>query len=233
MNSDHFVVVVPARDEERRIVRCVESILVSGSVAGIEHLDVVVVADTCSDRTAAIARLALRTRGVVLEVDAGSAGRARAIGTSVGLARAAPTPLHRIWTAHTDGDTKVPVGWLAGHRRAAETGHAAVAGVVEVDSFDDHGPHTAMRHRRSYDGPTDDHPHVHGANLGVRADAYLAVGGWSALLTGEDHALWLAVRGAGYPTRSTRSMRVVTSGRRHGRAPAGFAADLRALDAAG
>ncbi|MGI9053138.1 MAG: glycosyltransferase [Ilumatobacteraceae bacterium] len=233
MKPDHFVVIVPARNEARAVGRCVESILVAGAIAGIEHLDVVIVADTCSDDTAAIAQRALRNHGIVLEVDAGSAGRARAVGTSVGLARSAPTPMHRIWTAHTDADTTVPVGWLAGHRRAAEAGLAAIAGVVEVDSFDDHGPHTARRHLLVYDGPTDDHPHVHGANLGVRADAYRAVGGWSALRTGEDHALWKAVRAAGYPTRSTRSMRVTTSGRRHGRAPEGFAADLRALDAAG
>lgn len=232
MRPEHLVVVVPARDEERSIAACVSSILVAGAVTGIDGFEVVVVADSCRDATASIARRALRGRGVVVEANVGSAGRARATGTAVGLSRVG-LPLDRIWTAHTDADSTVPSGWLAAHQRAAEHGWAAIAGVVEVDHFDDHGPHTARRHRLHYDGPGDEHPHVHGANLGVRADAYRAVGGWSALDTGEDHALWRAVRQAGYPCRSTRSMSVTTSGRRFGRAPAGFAADLRALDLAG
>ncbi len=232
MSPEHVLVVVPARDEEDSIAACVGSLLVAGAVAGIDGLDVIVVADSCSDRTAIVARRELRNRGVVVETQVGSAGRARAIGTSVGLRRTR-VPLHLIWTAHTDADSRVHPGWLTVHQRAAEAGVAAIAGVVEVDSFDDHGPHTARRHRLGYGGHGDEHPHVHGANLGVRADAYRAVGGWSALTTGEDHALWLAVRRAGYPCRSTRALPVITSGRRFGRAPAGFAADLRALDAAG
>ena len=232
MRPEHTVVVVPARDEACSISACVSSILVSAAVSGIDALDVVVVADSCRDATPTIARWALRGRGVVVECNVASVGRARAIGTRIGLSRAR-LPLHSIWIAHTDADSTVPPGWLAVHQQVAEQGCAALAGVVEVDHFDDHGPHTAMRHRLRYDVPGDEHPHVHGANLGVRADAYDAVGGWSALNTGEDHALWQAVRAAGYPCRTTRSMPVITSGRRHGRAPAGFAADLCALDVAG
>ena len=96
-------------------------------------------------------------------------------------------------------------------------------------SFAEHSPRAARRYHRMYSGGGDDHPHVHGANLGVRSDAYRAVGGWSAIASGEDHALWNAVRRAGYPTLSTRSIHVVTSGRRVGRAPDGFAAHLCAL----
>ena len=47
------------------------------------------------------------------------------------------------------------------------------------------------------DGATRWHPHVHGANLGVTAAAYLAAGGFSALRTGEDHALVRALETAG------------------------------------
>lgn len=229
--ANRFVVVVPARNEAAAIGPCIDSVLRSASAAGIsqQHLVLTVVADACRDQTAAVARRHLRSAGVVVETSVRSVGRARAIGTACSLARCEPAPPERIWTAHTDADTVVPESWLHHHRRIADAGIAAVAGVVEVDSFDDHEPLTAQRHRASYSGKGDDHTHVHGANLGVRADAYRAVGGWSAVLTGEDHALWNAVRRAGYPTISTRALKVITSGRRIGRAPDGFAAHLRSL----
>ena len=231
MSVDRFVVVVPARDEEARITGCLDSIVRAAASAGIrpDRIELVVVADACADATATRARRAMGAAGRVVEVAVRSAGRARAIGTAQGLARWPATAAERIWTAHTDADSVVPAGWLHHHRRVAEVGLAAVAGVVEVDTFEEHDDHTARRHRQAYDGPGDHHPHVHGANLGVRADAYRAVGGWAAVPSGEDHALWQAVRRAGYPTLSTRTLRVVTSGRRVGRAPAGFAGHLSAL----
>ncbi len=86
MTPDRFAAVVPARDEAATIADCVESILRSAAAAGIGHdrFEVVVVADSCIDTTAAVARRALRGRGVVVEARAGSAGQARAIGTATG-----------------------------------------------------------------------------------------------------------------------------------------------------
>ena len=236
MSADQyrFVVVVPCRDEAHHIASCLESVMRSVASAGIDphRFEVVVVADSCRDDTAAVARRLLRSSGHVIEIRAGSAGRARAVGTAYGLDRWGSVGADRIWTVHTDADTVVPGEWLRRHAHVANAGLAAVAGVVEVDSFDGYHPGLAAVHGAAYGGPGDDHPHVHGANLGVRADAYLAVGGWAAIPSGEDHALWRAVRQAGYPTLATRSIRVVTSGRRHGRAPAGFAGYLCDLEAA-
>lgn len=78
----------------------------------------------------------------------------------------------------------------------------------------------------------DGHPHVHGANLGIRGDAYLGLGGWRPLATGEDTELAARAAQAGHPgiTR-TASIPVVTSIRRAGRAPSGFSSYLRALGA--
>ena len=123
----------------------------------------------------------------------------------------------------------VPSDWLLGHLRAARAGFVGLAGVVELSEHEVDAP-TMARFRASYVTDHDgSHPHVHGANLGVRADAYLATGGWGALATGEDHDLWRRVQQEG-PTLATAAVRVVTSARRIGRAPAGFAADLAALD---
>ena len=170
MTPDRFAAVVPARDEAATITDCIESILRSATAAGMGHdrFEVVIVADSCNDDTAGLARRALGGRGVVIEACAGSAGQARAIGTSHALARWA-TRRSPVWTVHTDADSIVPEGWLHRQRRVAEIGFAAVAGVVEIASLAEHSARTARRYHRFYAGPGDDHPHVHGANLGVRA----------------------------------------------------------------
>jgi hypothetical protein len=74
---------------------------------------------------------------------------------------------------------------------------------------------------------------VHGANLGVRADAYLAAGGWPALASGEDNGLWDALRATGVPVISTRTVQVVTSSRTATRATGGFGQWLGELADAG
>ena len=160
----------------------------------------------------------------MLEVVAGSAGRARAFGTAAGLRRWPVVATERVWTVHTDADSVVPVQWLHEHRQLAALGVAAVAGVVDVDSFIDHHPADRFFAPASYDRPGDEHPHVHGANLGIRADVYRAVGGWSTVTTGEDNSLWEAVLAGGYPTRRhgrCASSRAVgpEGGRRRGSPP--------------
>lgn len=86
-----------------------------------------------------------------------------------------------------------------------------------------------LRFRNSYlIHPDGSHPHVHGANLGFRADIYLRSGGWKGLDTGEDHDLWNRLMQATTRRASTATVKVLTSGRRVGRAPHGFADALAA-----
>jgi Glycosyl transferase family 2 len=222
---------VPARDEEGMIVACLDGLraAVDRVRPAVADAWVVVVADRCRDATVALARREVHGWGQVIEVDAGSAGAARAIGTAVALGRHR-SPLHNLWLANTDADTVVPCSWLERQLRIGRCGIAAVAGVVAVDSFDEHPPHVPRLWASRYDGPEHlPHPHVHGANLGVRADAYVAVGGWSSGPTGEDRALWHALRAAGYPCASPRSLVVTTSGRARSRVRGGFADDLNGL----
>jgi len=76
----------------------------------------------------------------------------------------------------------------------------------------------------------DGHPHVHGANFGIRADVYRALGGWPPLASGEDVALADRAEMADtIKTVRTGSIPVVTSARLQGRAPHGFAAYLQSL----
>jgi hypothetical protein len=99
---------------------------------------------------------------------------------------------------------------------------------VDVDHFTEHRTIVESRFRMTYQINADGtHPHVHGANLGVRADAYRIAGGWHALQTAEDHDLWRRLCAAGNHL-SDASLQVITSGRRVGRAPLGFAGALAA-----
>ena len=65
------------------------------------------------------------------------------------------------------------------------------------------------------------HRHVHGANVGCRADAYVAAGGFLALSSDEDVALAGAL--AGRRTVRTGAIPVLTSARRVARLHGGFA----------
>jgi hypothetical protein len=79
---------------------------------------------------------------------------------------------------------------------------------------------------------SDGHPHVHGANLGIRASTYLILGGWQALATGEDVDLVSrASRSDAVRLKRTATSPVRTSSRHHGRAPHGFAGYLGGLTA--
>lgn len=236
---DHVAVVVPACNERDRIDASLCSILRACEQlpAGVTSRCIVAV-DASTDDTAAVAATVLRPHDLVLEVGVGGpgcVGDARRAGSEAAIVRS-PSGPDRTWIATTDADTIVPEDWLTGQLGHAERGAAAVAGIVHLldDAGDDDG--FRSRHLRWYEqryerAAGDWHPHVHGANLGFRADAYVAAGGWGRLRTGEDHDLWNRLRTVG-PAVSTTSSVVTTSSRRIARAPAGFAADLVALDGA-
>ncbi len=222
-------VVVPARNEQRRIKRCLESVLAAMDASGAQQAWIVVVADRCTDRTVPIARRVLRNRGLIIECAAGSPGTARRHGANAVLRQACQVPHSSLWFANTDADSYVPCDWISRQLQMATEGATAVAGIVNVDSFEGHGPEGARMFSRHYlinaDGT---HPHVHGANIGVRADVYLDIGGWSDTAVGEDHCLWQRVQRRGWPVLATSASVVTTSGRLRGRARGGFADTLRA-----
>jgi len=134
----------------------------------------------------------------------------------------------RLWLASTDADSKVPPEWIATQLGLAERSSAAVAGVVRAVAADDLSPGTLAELLEDYDiYPDGTHPHVHGATLGVRADAYLDAGGWSDLALAEDHCLWKRLKERGWRVTSSCAVWVETSGRLLGRAQGGFADLLR------
>lgn len=226
-------VAVPARDEEDFVEACVRALraALTGLPPGMDRA-VCVVADRCRDDTARRARSAFDgwRHGQVM-----TNRRELAIGEVRDLAlrrvRAA-LGRHRpetVWLLSTDADSTVAADCVRHHLALAERGVHAVAGTAELA-----GP-VPERYRRvlATDRRPDGHGNVYAANLGVRADAYLAVGGFGAVATGEDHDLWHRLGRAGYRTRYAAGPRVVTSARRVGRAPDGLAELLSRLDRTG
>ena len=220
------MVVIPARDEQETIARAIASVVAASKGYSV---DIIVVADSCTDETAIRAQRALRGDGAVVRGSWGCVGAARRAGVAVGLIRS-PALDVQTWIASTDADGVVPPDWLAIQLKHADDEAVAVAGIVGLacESTADHmfAERFAAKYETFDDGS---HPHVHAANMGVRADAYLAVGGWPRAHRSEDRLLWTRLESAGYNVVSTVDLSIRTSARRQGRVPFGFAASLAAL----
>jgi glycosyltransferase involved in cell wall biosynthesis len=218
-------VVVPARDEQDLLPHALSALERAASAVRrrgvVVHL--LVVADSCTDATADVARAA----GVaVLEVSAGAVGPARAAGFPALLGRHAGVRRDRFWLASTDADSRVPADWLVGQLALAAHGADLVVGTVEVDDWAAHPAHVEARWRAGYDS-RDGHGHVHGANVGARADAYVQVGGFAALDRDEDVTLVASL--AHRRVVRTGAIPVLTSARPRSRTGGGFADHLAGL----
>ena len=218
-------VVVPAHDEEEMLPACLIALRYAAAAISIP-VHVMVVADTCTDRTAATARA---YGAAVISIGARNVGAARAAGMTGLLRLTAGRDPAATWLATTDADTVVPSGWLRRQLEYADAGWDVVLGTVTVSNWDGHPPHVPHAFERRYAFGAGPHPHVHGANLGIRASAYLAAGGFPPLRTAEDHALLAAATEAGCAVLQAGDHTVETSSRRQARAPDGFGHLLRTL----
>lgn len=211
-------VVIPAHNEEQCLDKCLQSVLAATAhpLLGAERVDIVVVLDSCSDGSRAIAE---RYPVTVIEVQARSVGVARAAGAHALIDAGAR------WLACTDADTTVPTDWLA-----AQLAHDAdaVCGVVEVDDWSPHHQQVRDKYEACYTD-IDGHSHIHGANLGVTSAAYLQAGGFPALACHEDVHLVRALEALGARIAWSRSVRVRTSARLDFRAQGGFGSYLLGL----
>jgi glycosyltransferase involved in cell wall biosynthesis len=230
-------VAIPAHNEEDTIGPCLDAVRQALHHPRLRSVPsfVVVVADRCVDRTESRAAQILGSWGTVAPTRGTGPGSARRSGFESLLSAFSGHRLDRTWLATTDADTMVPAHWLARQLLLARFGATAVAGTVEVDTFEMLPAGTEAAFERIYRRKgrrltlLNDHPHVHGANLGVRADAYLEVGGWTEVACGEDNLLWAALRSSRRRVLSTSSVQVRTSGRLSNRVSGGFGGFLREL----
>jgi glycosyltransferase involved in cell wall biosynthesis len=228
MTFERAVVVIPAHNESVNLPDSLKAVLTAAACSSMTVLTVVVL-DTCDD---ASTDLAGRFGSDVhfIEVDVRNVGASRAAGFSYArsLAGRVGTDESRTWYATTDADTYVDPDWLI---RQAASGADMVLGVVRIANWH-HLPAAAVRRylaayrsKRRRDG----HGHVHGANMGFRAEAYWRVGGFTALQTGEDVDLVRRFDEHDFLIDRDERLSVTTSARQKGKAPSGFAAHLRGL----
>ena len=220
-------VIVPAHNEQRLLPSCLAALRRAARTLGGTPVHLVVVADSSRDRTAQVAR---RAGAAVVTISARCVGAARAEGVREALRQAGPLDPAEVWLATTDADTLVPPDWLRRQVACASRGWDAVAGIVRVADWAGHRPAVQALFSQRYRSAAGPHRHVHGANLGFRASAYLRAGGFPSVPTGEDRALVAALTAAVSQVRYTRTITVTTSGRRNARAPHGFGSYLIQLD---
>lgn len=240
-------IVVPVCDEEERIGACLLSLkravqaLPKGTAVAVT-----VVLDQCSDSTPHRVAVSIAdwpeaevivahdtlVRLLVANVGSGAdVGALRALGLRQALARLAPHRPDQTWLLSTDADTTVPPNWACAHLELAAAGAHGVAGLADLDDGSHLPPDVLARYGAIVAGGLHGrrHEHVYGANLGFRADAYLAVGGFPVEGPSEDHGLWWRLAAAGYRLEHPSTVRVTTSARVRGRAEGGLADLLHAL----
>jgi glycosyltransferase involved in cell wall biosynthesis len=225
---DRAVVVIPAHNEAEHLPSSVNAVLAAAACLPLP-VAVIVVLDGCDDTSPALAGQ-LGPDVHFAAIDAHNVGAARAAGFAYARTLYEPAVLDdsRIWYATTDADSLVDPDWLARQIRADTD---MVLGVVRIASWRDFPAAAARRYLAAYRSKTGPHSHghVHGANMGFRADSYWRVGGFAALASGEDVDLVARFESAGLQIKRDAQLSVLTSRRQVGRAPDGFAAHLRSL----
>jgi glycosyltransferase involved in cell wall biosynthesis len=235
MNCRAVAVIIPACNEVASIEGCLASVAVATQVLSPIRSLIVVVDDGSTDATVEVARDCLHRQPHVL-VQRGNGvspnvGRARADGVARALEALATLPPQAIWLAFTDADTRVPPRWLCRQLAWAMAGADAVAGIVRLPP-EERAANSAYEAHYAAGISQTGHDHVHGANLGVSAAVYQAVGGMAALRVGEDQDLWRRLHATTARLVSDPHLVVQTSARRTSRVVGGLATVLADFDAA-
>lgn len=237
-----IAICVPARDESDRLPRlfdAIEGLLLPPGTA----LSLCLLLDGCTDGSAAVTNdYARRSRHDVhvataerCDANAGIARhRAMQLGASV-LGDGGGVLLT------TDADSWPQSDWLGATMAALHHADLIVGDVVRGGHAIDNGQDRVELYyarlfafrRRTDPVPweaTHMHHHASGANMAMRTHVYAALGGFPPLASGEDARLVDDAARAGFRVRHDAASVVHTSGRRHGRAQDGLAANLRLRD---
>ncbi|GAA2998202.1 glycosyltransferase [Actinokineospora diospyrosa] len=228
-----IAIAIPARDERDTIRACLRAITASAqALPPTVAWSLCVVADRCTDDTAALARSELDGHPALVVVNDRDRplGEVRDLGLRHAREHLGPHTPAATWLLSTDADTTVPDPWLTDHLRLANSGTHATAGMAHLDGL----PRAAiLDYARVLDLARipEGHGNIYGANLGIRADAYDTVGGFGPINTGEDHHIWHRLGHTGHHRTYAEHITVTTSARTQGRATGGLADLLATLPA--
>lgn len=224
-----------------------------GKALDPRRYEVLVLANNCRDDTAAVVRhsarrfptLALHLVERELPAPLAHVGTARRLLMDEACERLLALGRPRGLIASTDADTRVGPTWVAAMLAELERGTDLIGGDILAQSVTSDtlnqgalGLYLAdscyQRLVSAYEtlldpqavDPWPRHQHHTGASLAVTPESYRRVGGLPVLRSGEDVALVEALYRAGARIRHSPLVRVATSIRTRGRAPAGMAATL-------
>ena len=210
-------VVVPARDEELLVGRCIGALARQREIAP-DEMEVLLVLDRCADATERRAReCAARHPGLALHTLDGAgrgAGPARRLGMEAACRRFEALCRPDGVIASTDADSEPAPDWLARQLEAFAAGARAVGGLIVLDDHEGGVPERArsLRSARSARrhaavlaaSPDAEHGFFGGASLAVTAEAYRRVGGIEDRTVLEDQALEQALVRGGSRSRGRR-----------------------------
>jgi glycosyltransferase involved in cell wall biosynthesis len=259
--SCEICAIVPARNEAENIEATLQALRdqidLEGKPFDKNRYEIIVLANNCTDNSAAIARrfakenpkLNLHVVEKTLTPDRAYIGWIRKLLMDEAYRRLSLIGKNRGVIASTDGDTRVSSTWLATILDEIKQGADAVGGrivtdfrermaldkvtrlyflryvgyrylVAQLEAFiDPHSIDVFPRHHQNF-----------GANLAVTTQMYAKVGGLPPVRTPEDVAFYQALMRADARFRHSTRVKVSTSARMVGRAPAGLAKRLNELN---
>lgn len=234
-------IAVPVRNEAERLPRLLDALAHQTRAPGFS---LCLFFDNCVDGSQALIearRPDLPFRVLSDGCDAGgvpNAGAARSRAADLAV-RAAPDGV----ILNTDADSEPAADWIAANLSALDHADIVAGRIVRrgsnapkqdrLERYLDglHALRRALDPVPWEDGVT--HHWVSAASLAVRTRNYAQIGGFPDQASGEDAAFGDAAMRAGLRVRRDARVAVLTSSRRMGRATAGFAATLAALDREG
>lgn len=250
-------VIIPVRNEAETLAATLAALAHQTDLEG-QRLDpnryeIILLANNCSDDSAAIARcfarqhptLALHVVERTLPTTEAYIGRVRQILMDEAYRRLIRLGRRRGIIASTDGDTQVTPTWIAATLHEIACGADAVGGRILTDRTGRAvlDPYARACHLREvsyryliaevetyldpdpYDASPRHYQH-YGASLAVTAEMYAQAGGLPPVRTPEDVAFYRALVRVNARFRHSPLVRVITSARQSGRTSLGLANQL-------